>query len=120
MKGGRKKKPNKIMKIFTGKVISTKMKNTATVSVDSTFMHKLYGKRFIKSKKYHVHDEFGSQVGDTVKFVASKPFSKIKKWKILGADGVVKNKASLVHKEEGKEAVKSKSVINKKKSTRKI
>lgn len=108
------------MKIFTGKVISTKMKNTATVSVDSTFMHKLYGKRFIKSKKYHVHDEFGSQVGDTVKFVASKPFSRIKKWKILGAGGVVESKTALVHKEERKEAVKSKSVIKKKLNTKKI
>lgn len=71
------------MKIFTGKVISKKMKDTATVSVSSTFMHKLYGKRFRKTKKYHVHDEYGTNVGDTVCFIASRPFSKIKKWKIL-------------------------------------
>lgn len=71
------------MKIFTGKVVSTKMKNTATVLVDSTFMHRLYGKRFRTTKKYHVHDEYGSQIGDSVNFVASKPFSKIKKWKII-------------------------------------
>ena len=71
------------MKIITGRVVSTKMKNTATVVVDSVFMHKLYGKRFKRSKKYHVHDEFGSIVGDKVSFVASKAFSKIKKWKIV-------------------------------------
>ncbi len=75
------------MKIFTGKIISTKMKNTATVLVDSTFMHKLYGKRFIRSKKYHVHDEYGLHVGDTVNFVASRPYSKVKKWKIINVKG---------------------------------
>src|SRR3989344_44473 len=80
------------MKIITGKVISTKMKNTATVMVDSVFMHKLYGKRFKRSKKYHVHDEFGVQVGDVVNFVASKPFSKIKKWKILKTKETEKGK----------------------------
>lgn len=76
------------MKIITGKVISTKMKNTATVSVDSVFMHKLYGKRFKRSKKYHVHDVFGSNVGDVVSFVASKPYSRIKKWKIVKVGSV--------------------------------
>ena len=68
------------------------MKNTATVMVDSVFMHKLYGKRFKRSKKYHVHDEFGVQVGDVVNFVASKPFSKIKKWKILKTKEAEKGK----------------------------
>lgn len=71
------------MKIFKGKVVSTKMRNTATVLVDSTFKHRLYGKRFTRSKKYHVHDEYGSKVGETVNFVASKPYSRIKKWRIV-------------------------------------
>jgi small subunit ribosomal protein S17 len=71
------------MKIFTGKVISTKMKNTATVSVESALMHKLYKKRLVKSKKYHVHDEYGVKVGEIVNFTASKPYSKLKKWKIV-------------------------------------
>ena len=71
------------MKIFTGKIISTKMEKTATVLVSGMHMHKLYGKRFVRAKKYHVHDEFQHKVGDVVNFVASKPFSKIKKWKIV-------------------------------------
>ena len=71
------------MKIFKGEVVSTKMKNTATVLVDSMFKHRLYGKRFMRSKKYHVHDEYGSKVGETVNFVASKPYSRIKKWRIV-------------------------------------
>lgn len=70
------------MKVFTGKVVSTKMQKTATVEVVRVVPHPLYIKRFRKTKKYHVHDEMGAKEGQTVKFVASKPYSKLKKWKI--------------------------------------
>jgi len=71
------------MKIFTGKVISTKMNKTATVSVERVVVHPMYKKRFKRNKKYHVHDEVGVKVGDKVSFVACKPISKLKKWKIV-------------------------------------
>lgn len=71
------------MKIFIGKVVSTKMAKTATVSVDRVVVHSKYGKRFKRDRKFQVHDEVGVKVGDIVKFVASKPYSKTKKWKIL-------------------------------------
>ncbi len=72
------------MKILTGKVISTKMSKTATVAVERVVIHPLYKKRFKKIRKYHVHDENSvAKVGDRVKFVASRPFSKLKKWRIL-------------------------------------
>lgn len=71
------------MKIFKGEVIANKMAKTATVRVERTVMHPVYGKRFKRAKKYHVHDEVGTKVGDVVKFVASKPYSKLVKWKIL-------------------------------------
>ncbi|OGM10595.1 30S ribosomal protein S17 [Candidatus Woesebacteria bacterium RBG_16_36_11] len=71
------------MKIFTGKVISTKMAKTATVAVESVVVHPMYKKRFKRIKKFHVHDELGTKEGDTVKFVASKPYSKLKKWKVI-------------------------------------
>lgn len=70
------------MKIFKGKVVSTKMAKTATVAVEKTVVHPIYKKRFRRIKKYHVHDEIGVKVGDEVKFVATKPVSKLKKWKI--------------------------------------
>lgn len=70
------------MKIFKGKVISKKMDKTATVAVESVISHKKYKKRLKRIKKYHVHDEIGTKVGDQVHFVASKPVSKLKKWKI--------------------------------------
>lgn len=72
------------MKIFTGKVISTKMAKTATVSVERVVIHPLYKKRFKRDRKYQVHDENSTaKVGEMVKFMASKPYSKTKKWKIL-------------------------------------
>ena len=70
------------MKIFRGKVISKKMDKTATVAVERIVVHPLYKKRFRRTKKFHVHDDRGVKVGDEVKFVASKPYSKLKKWKI--------------------------------------
>ena len=71
------------MKIFTGEVIATKTAKTATVAVERITIHPLYKKRFKRIAKYQVHDEAGVRVGDTVKFAASKPYSKTKKWKIL-------------------------------------
>lgn len=75
------------MKILTGKVISTKMPKTATVVVERIVVHPLYGKRVRRRKKYHVQDESGARVGQVVKFVASKPFSKLKRWEIIEIAG---------------------------------
>jgi small subunit ribosomal protein S17 len=71
------------MKIFIGKVISTKIPKTASVAVEQTVTHPMYHKRYKRIKKYHVHDELGVSEGDTVKFSASKPVSKLKKWKVI-------------------------------------
>lgn len=71
------------MKVFTGKVIHTKMAKTARVAVTRIVAHPVYKKRYRQVKQYLVHDDLGVQVGDRVKFVASKPYSKLKKWKIV-------------------------------------
>jgi len=70
------------MKVFQGKVVATKMAKTATVAV-SRVVDPLYKKRFKRIKKYHVHDDIGVKEGMMVKFVASAPISKLKKWKIV-------------------------------------
>ena len=75
------------MKIFKGRVVGVKMAKTATVLVESVKLHPLYGKRVKRIKKYHLHDDFGVKVGDNVRFVASNPYSKIKKWKIVDIPG---------------------------------
>ncbi len=71
------------MKIFIGKVVSTKMSKTATVAVERIVVHPMYKKRFKRTKKYHVHDELGVKVDDRVSFAACKPVSKLKRWKII-------------------------------------
>lgn len=71
------------MKIFIGHVIGTKRLKTATVNVENVVIHPLYKKRFRRLRKYSVHDEKGVKVGDIVKFVASKPYSKTVRWNIV-------------------------------------
>ena len=71
------------MRIFTGKVISKKMAKTATVEVERIVAHALYKKRYKRTKKYQVHDELGTNVGDVVRFSPTKPFSKTKKWGLV-------------------------------------
>lgn len=71
------------MKIFIGKVTGNKMLKTATVAVERVIVHPMYKKRFRRDTKFQVHDEIGVKIGDKVRFTASKPFSKTKKWKIL-------------------------------------
>ena len=87
------------MKILTGKVISTKMDKTATVVVERVVVHPLYRKRFRRIKKYHVRDEIGAKEGNTVKFVASKPYSKQVKWVLIE---VVKDDKSTKKTKKGK------------------
>jgi small subunit ribosomal protein S17 len=71
------------MKVFVGKVIGTKMAKTAVVSVERIVIHPLYKKRFKRDRKYQVHDELGVKINDMVRFTASKPYSRTKKWKVL-------------------------------------
>lgn len=75
------------MKVFIGKVIGLKQAKTATISVERTKVHPLYGKRFKRSTKYQVQDEVGVKIGDTVKFADSRPYSKSKKWKVVKVVG---------------------------------
>lgn len=91
------------MKIFTGNVISRKMKKTATVLVERMTIHPVYKKRVKKSKKYQVHDELGTEVGQRVRFVASRPFSKTKKWKITE---IVQSKKSVKTKNKANKKTK--------------
>jgi small subunit ribosomal protein S17 len=70
------------MKIFTGEVVKTREK-TAVVAVTRVVVHPLYKKRLKKIRKYQVHDEIGVKVGDKVNFVGTRPYSKLKRWKIV-------------------------------------
>jgi small subunit ribosomal protein S17 len=90
------------MKIFIGTVISKKMVKTATVVVERVVVHPIYKKRVRLVKKYQVHDDLGTEVGQQVRFAASKPFSKTKKWKVLDVVKEEKNKKTSRRNKTGK------------------
>ena len=75
------------MKIFIGKVTAKTMMKTATVVVSRDVQHPLYGKRMKRTKKYSVHDEIDVKVGDMVRFVGTRPYSKTKRWKLIEVIG---------------------------------
>ncbi len=69
---------------FTGVVTSAKSDKTIVVEVERSQRHKLYGKFFVKSRKFHVHDEQNQYAeGDSVNFVECRPLSKTKRWRVV-------------------------------------
>ena len=70
--------------IFIGKVINDKSDKTVIVLVKRRYSHPFFGKVITSSKKYHVHDEKNKfKIGDDVKIIESKPFSKKKRWEAI-------------------------------------
>ncbi|MFA6281356.1 MAG: 30S ribosomal protein S17 [Candidatus Omnitrophota bacterium] len=67
-----------------GVVISDKMKKTIVVTVINKFLHPVYTRLVVKRKKYKVHDENNTaKIGDRVKIVPCKPYSKEKRFRLL-------------------------------------
>ena len=71
-------------KKLTGKVIRDKNDKTIIVSVKRRYMHPFFKKVITSTKKYHVHDEKNKfKIGDDVKIIESRPYSKKKRWKVM-------------------------------------
>lgn len=71
-------------KMYKGKVVSDKMDKTITVQVDTYRSHKLYGKRYKYSKKFHAHDEKNeAKIGDVVRIMETRPLSKSKHFRLV-------------------------------------
>ena len=71
-------------KILKGKVIRDKNDKTVVVLVKRKYSHPFFKKVVNSSKKYHAHDEENKfKVGEDVKIIESKPFSKLKKWEVI-------------------------------------
>ncbi len=71
-------------KILNGKVVKDKNDKTIVVLVKRRFKHHFFDKVITSSKKYHAHDENNKfKIGDDVKIIESKPFSKKKKWQVI-------------------------------------
>ena len=71
-------------KILNGKVVSDANNKTIVVLVKRKYIHPFFGKVMTSSKKFHAHDEKNKfKMGDNVKIIESKPFSKRKKWEVF-------------------------------------
>ena len=71
-------------KVIIGKVLSNKMEKTIVVSVERKVMHPKYGKFIKMTSKFKAHDEKNEcTIGDVVKVMETRPFSKDKRWRLV-------------------------------------
>ena len=69
-------------KVLNGKVIKDQNDKTIVVLVKRKYVHPFFKKVINSSKKYHAHDEKNMfKIGDKLKIIESKPFSKKKNGK---------------------------------------
>ena len=69
--------------VLTGRVTSAKMEKTIVVEVLRLVQHPKYRRVVRISKKFYAHDEKRqAKPGDTVRIVASRPLSKLKRWRL--------------------------------------
>ncbi len=72
-------------KILNGVVVSDKPNKTITVVVERKYQHPVLKKVMKAKKKYNVHDEKNQyKNGDKVSIRESKPFSKSKRFEVIG------------------------------------
>jgi len=71
-------------KLRVGKVVSTKMQKSISVMIEKTVKHPMYKKYYKKTAKFMVHDENNEcKVGDVVKIMETRPYSKNKRWRLV-------------------------------------
>lgn len=71
------------MQSFTGVVISNKTLNTVGVKLEYFRKHPKYQKIFKQTTRLLAHNEIeGISVGDVVRIVKSRPYSKLKHFKV--------------------------------------
>ena len=74
-------------KVLNGIVVSDKPNKTVTVLVERKYQHPLLKKVMKARKKYNAHDEENKyKIGDKVSIQESKPFSKNKKFEVIGVN----------------------------------
>ena len=72
-------------KILTGIVVSDRPNKTITVLVERKYQHPILKKVIKTKKKYSVHDEKNKyKNGDKVSIIESRPYSKTKKFEVMG------------------------------------
>ena len=72
-------------KILTGIVVSDKPNKTITVVVERKYQHPVLKKVVKVRKKYNAHDENNKfKSGDKVSIIECRPYSKNKKFEVMG------------------------------------
>ena len=72
-------------KILHGVVVNDKENKTIKVMIERKYQHPLFKKVVKSKKKYSAHDENNKyKSGDKVSIVECKPYSKNKKFEVLG------------------------------------
>jgi small subunit ribosomal protein S17 len=71
-------------KVREGVVASTAMEKTAIVVVETRKPHPLYKKTMVRTRRLQAHDENNDlRVGDRVRIVETRPYSKNKRWRLV-------------------------------------
>ena len=71
-------------KVRIGRVVSNKMDKTIVVAVEDFVRHELYNKPVKRTKKFKAHDENNEcRIGDRVKIMETRPFSKDKRFRLV-------------------------------------
>ena len=72
-------------KILKGIVVSNNPDKTITVEVERKYQHPLLKKVIKAKKKYNAHDDNNKfKIGDKVSIRECKPYSKSKKFEVIG------------------------------------
>ncbi|MCW9054482.1 MAG: 30S ribosomal protein S17 [Candidatus Pacebacteria bacterium] len=74
-------------RVFSGVVVSNKMKDTVVVQVSRYTKHPKYKKFIKRSKKYMAHDTGNTkQIGERVSIQETRPYSKNKSFVVLNGE----------------------------------
>lgn len=83
MTSGTQAAPARHQQELVGKVTSAKMEKTIVVEVTRLVKHPKYHRVIRLSKKFYAHDERRTaKLGDTVRIIASRPLSRLKRWRL--------------------------------------
>jgi len=73
-----------LRKVRIGKVVSNKMQKSIVVSIERLVPHPIYRKYSKRTTKLMAHDEKNEAgIGDVVKIMETRPFSKSKRWRLV-------------------------------------
>ena len=71
-------------KVRMSQMMSDRMKKTIVMSIERLVKHPTVGRYVRQRSKFKVHDEKNEcRVGDTIRFMETRPMSKDKRWRFV-------------------------------------